>query len=167
MKNNNKGQSLLEIIVILGVIMVVVIGLVVVAVNSLRNSQLAKNQIQATLFAQQAIDNVRTIKGSNCPLKYSGTDYSWVGSTGNVVWINRESLAGLYKTRLDASNCWLEAVLAEEEIAGTSFKRKIEIAKDAGGIGDSGSSGITVKAIVSWNDLSGPHQSMISTILTK
>ncbi len=60
-----KGQSLLELVIGVGLITVIMGAMAVVAINTLRNTQFSKNQTQATKFAQANLELVRTIKNSN------------------------------------------------------------------------------------------------------
>jgi hypothetical protein len=65
LKHLEAGQTLLEIVVMIGVILVIVSGLTITVVNGLKNSQLSQNQAQATKLAQEGIEKVKTIKANN------------------------------------------------------------------------------------------------------
>ncbi len=60
-----KGQSLLEIVTLTGVILAVVTGLTITVINGLKNSQFSQNQTQATKLAQEGLEEVRTIRDRN------------------------------------------------------------------------------------------------------
>lgn len=58
-KKNFAGQSLIEILVIMGVTSLVLTSLVSAVVVGVRNSRFAKNQSLATKIAQEAMEKVR------------------------------------------------------------------------------------------------------------
>lgn len=58
----NSGQSLVEVVVGLALAILVLGGLINAVVTSLRNSNFAKNQAQATKLAQQMIEQTRIIR---------------------------------------------------------------------------------------------------------
>jgi Tfp pilus assembly protein PilW len=64
-KNNQRGQNLMELVVGVGLLTIVVGAIAVVTLSSLKNTQYSKNQIQATQFAQQNMEVVRSIRNSN------------------------------------------------------------------------------------------------------
>jgi len=59
------GQSLVEMIVAIAVMMVVVVSLISVATTSLRNASFSRDQALATKYAQDAIENVRSQRNQN------------------------------------------------------------------------------------------------------
>ena len=60
MKNKtSSGQSLLEVMVALGMSVLVLTSLVAVVVISIRNARFAKNQSLATKYAQEGIEKMR------------------------------------------------------------------------------------------------------------
>lgn len=75
-----KGQTLLEILVALGTGVVVLLALSTVVLSSLSAAQFSKNQNLATLYAQQGMEIVRSIKQTNWDSFY--TNYTAAG--GNV-----------------------------------------------------------------------------------
>jgi len=58
MKGNN-GQTLLEMVVVLGILAIVIFALVGVTTISIRNAGFSRNQVLATKYAQQAIEKIR------------------------------------------------------------------------------------------------------------
>ena len=62
---NFKGQSLMELVIGLGLVAIVAGAIAIVTTNSLKNSQFSKNQLQATKIAQENLEKVRTIKTTN------------------------------------------------------------------------------------------------------
>ncbi len=61
-KNKNQGQSLIEVIVALGLMAAVVLGLVKVTITSVNNASFARDQRAATKYAQEGIENARKSK---------------------------------------------------------------------------------------------------------
>src|SRR3990170_3653908 len=59
------GQSLIEVLVALSIAAVVVIALVVLVLSGLKNAQFAQSQVKSTKYAQEAIDQVKTIRDRN------------------------------------------------------------------------------------------------------
>jgi Tfp pilus assembly protein PilV len=59
------GQSLMELVVGIGLVTIVAGALAIVTVNSLNNTRHSKNQVQATKLAQENLEKVRTIKNNN------------------------------------------------------------------------------------------------------
>lgn len=68
---SQKGQSLLEAIVAVSVIVMVLVALVSAITFALSNAQFARNKTQATKYAQEAIEWLRNQRDSNWALFYS------------------------------------------------------------------------------------------------
>ena len=60
-----KGQTLIEVLVALGIITVVVTALVSVVITSLSNTQYSKSQSQASQFAQEGMEVMRQWRDSD------------------------------------------------------------------------------------------------------
>jgi len=56
---NNKGQTLVEVIVAVGIIVIVLVAVVAGVVQSVRNTRFAKEQATATRYAQETIEWLR------------------------------------------------------------------------------------------------------------
>lgn len=63
-----KGQSLIEVLVALSIAVVVLAGMTIAVVSSLRNAQFTKNQNLATQYARQGMEIVRQIRDANSTL---------------------------------------------------------------------------------------------------
>jgi type II secretory pathway pseudopilin PulG len=131
---NQKGQTLLEVILAFGIVILVLGSISSVVVTSLNNTQYAKNQSMATSYAQEGINVVRSI-----------SDSGW-----NQLLYYKDHNDGKYCIKSDLS---LNAALSENctgaDAIGPSgaFSRKVtldSISCNSGGIH------ATVK--VSWTD---------------
>lgn len=80
-----KGQSLMELVVGIGLVTIVAGALAIVTVNSLRNTQFSKNQVQATKLAQENLEKVRTIKNNNYGVCRQ-SDPGGICSTWEDIW---------------------------------------------------------------------------------
>ncbi len=165
-----KGQSLLEVVVLVGLALVIVTGLTIVTINGLKNSQFSQNRAQATRFAQDAIDCIRSIKDQNKPIKIDTDTYYWydASATKLLIWaapantfpntfkiLNpppAQSCVGLQNAAFDNS---LPTALK------STFTRTINM-EDYGGASQK-----KVTVVVSWTDVSGTHNSTMATVIAK
>jgi Tfp pilus assembly protein PilV len=166
----SKGQSLIELVIGIGLITVVVGALAIVTVYSLQNTQFSKNQAQATKIAQENLEKVRTIKSANygvCTQGQLTTDCSswddiWAtvfgkvsastcnGCTFNlgtctVASVSRPFCLNYSATRATLSNGFTSQILLEDE---ADSQKKIT-------------------SRVYWNDASGEHSSDLVTIFSR
>ncbi|MBI5123613.1 prepilin-type N-terminal cleavage/methylation domain-containing protein [Candidatus Roizmanbacteria bacterium] len=63
-----KGQTLVEVLVALAIAVVVITSITVLSIASLSNAQFVRDQSQATKYAQEGIEAMRSLRNSN----YSG-----------------------------------------------------------------------------------------------
>ena len=63
--SHQRGQTLLELIVSIGVVVFVMLGLVVAVTSSLRFSQARRNRSRAVKYAQEAIEITRQLRDAN------------------------------------------------------------------------------------------------------
>jgi Tfp pilus assembly protein PilV len=64
-KNSNRGQSIIEVVVALSLVVLVILALVKVSVSSINNSAFARDQRAATKYAQEGLENARQCKEEN------------------------------------------------------------------------------------------------------
>lgn len=158
------GQSLLEIVIAIGLALIISTGLVITTVNGLKNSQFSKNQAQATKYAQEAIDQIRTIRDRDYAVcgpslsvaKFSDLWPSDVCSLACTYTLKRSSVDG-YCPGDTSSPIWLKISPPAQETIG-NFNREIKIETFS-----ANQKKVTVK--VSWTDISGNHESQLVTIL--
>lgn len=83
-----KGQSLIEVIVAVGMISVLLVALLALVTLSLKNSRLAKARAQAVSLAQEGVELMRAYRAYNWSTMYSlaDADYTlpqnWVVADG-------------------------------------------------------------------------------------
>lgn len=136
LKNDSNGQSLVEVIASLGVVILVVAALVNLVTASLRSSNYAKTAAQANKYAQDGIEWMRSLRDAE--------DWDiFKDRTGS--WCLRSFSEGL-----TTGVC---------TVTGTIFKREVEISEDT-------PSRVKVKVTVKWNDQAGEHKSQVETIFT-
>ncbi len=145
---NSKGQSLIELIIVITVGLIIIGALVFATISSLRNAQFASDQIQATKLAQEGLEKIRTLRDRNiasfndlwavplsCPTNcyfYFNSSQMLLGGTS----VNLETIPpGNFQRQF----------LIEDYVDGTKQKQ--------------------VTAIVKWSDFAGPHESRLTTIL--
>jgi type II secretory pathway pseudopilin PulG len=182
---DQKGQSLLEITISIGIAAIIITALTVITITGLRNTQFAQNQSQATKYAQDWIEQVRTIRDRDGWIMISSNPTAWSGSG----WNNCGEVAGCSFTigsyvsgspstcnatlPTSISTPCLFSTSVPQTITGTIFSRKITIrdcnakppppAEDPDPKCTGKQRKVTVE--VSWVDASGTHKSQLSTIL--
>src|SRR4030042_1125276 len=62
---SNQGQSMIEVVIALSLVILVVLGLVKVSVTSINNTAFARDQRTATKYAQEGLENARQCKEEN------------------------------------------------------------------------------------------------------
>ncbi|MGB9585896.1 MAG: prepilin-type N-terminal cleavage/methylation domain-containing protein [Anaerolineales bacterium] len=58
----NQGQSLIEMLVAIAIVLVVIVALVAVTTVSIRNASFSRNQALATKYAQEGIEEARKLR---------------------------------------------------------------------------------------------------------
>lgn len=135
------GQSMLELLIALGIGVLVILALVQSMVLSMKNSEFAKNQNLATRYSQEAIEKIRSERDK----------LGW-----NDFFTN-------YK---DTSQCIGASSWSPKPVGGCSqntgsiFIREASFQK----INDNQ---LDITVITSWTDTSGTHKSEQKTYLTR
>lgn len=137
-----RGQTLFELVIAVGVAVLVVTGIVALVTLSLRNANFARDQAQATRYAQEALE--------------------WLRSERNNGW-------NTFYSRMATSLTWCFDVLSWSSpgpcgsgsvITGTKFARRAVFS-----VVEANRS-ISAQVLVSWTDSQGTHQSKVETIFT-
>lgn len=158
----NKGQSLLELIIVMAVAIIVVGALTVVTISALRNANLSKNQLQATKFAQEGMEKVRSIRDRD------GTVITNFGG------VPRDKFFQLWDVKLidvctpqpcnfllnSSDNILTQNNTTFESLEG-GFERRIKITDD----NQTWQNRKTITVLVNWVDFAGTHESHLKTIL--
>lgn len=184
-----KGQSLLEITISIGVAIIIIMALTVITITGLRNSQFAQDQVQATKYAQDWLEQVRVIRdrdgyvyinsgSSSTPTSWSTSGWTGCGPVPGCSFTIGTFISGspsFCSTVLPSSTALpcLYSPTSTQPISGTVFSRTITIrdcnAKPPPPILDPDPKCIgkqrKVTVVVSWSDASGMHDSQLSTIL--
>lgn len=141
-KKSTKGQSLFEVVLSLAVITVVVVALIILASNAIRNTTFSKNRTLATRSSQEAME--------------------WLRGERDADW-DAFSVRALIPTYCLPSLSWTQASIGTcsdtEVIAGTLLKREISFTSVA-------ADNIEVNVIVYWEDAQGLHEVRSATNLT-
>jgi hypothetical protein len=182
-----EGQSLLELVVGVGMLTIVVSGIAVVTLSSLRNTQYSKNQVQATKLAQQNMEIIRTIKNSNFGVCLQ-SDPSPQGSSCTA-WENIWDVTfGVYSSPAGCSitsctfNIMNNGCTVRTGAATTEVKPICLGYSAARGVGTGALSSFTTDIIIEdeavgqqkkitskayWMDPTGEHSSNLVTVLSK
>lgn len=134
---SEKGQSLFEVVLALGVITAITVGIVSLAVSSIRNAAFSKNKTLAGSYAQEATEWLRSERDNN---------FDTFKSHAQAQPVPRYCLTGLNWSRFRSCN-------ASDNIAGTPLFREVTFVTSTTG-------NIIIKADVKvyWNDSQGDHE---------
>ena len=175
----DKGQSLLEVTVLVGLALITVSGLVIVTVNGLKNSQYSQNQAQATKLAQDGMDQVKGMASRNCAVT-AGSTFYWFNSRTNgddLVWGPVFPSPATFHI-VSYSTCndltpGLATSAHDLTPTGTDiFTRDILIEDDVDTVTGNAACSPSysckrVVVTVTWSDFSGDHESRLATIMTE
>lgn len=156
---NTKGQTFIEMTVVISVGILVVSGLVFATISSLRNANFAKNQAQVTKLAQEGIERVRGIRDQD------GTvNFSYNGNTTNnfsdLYSVKMSDTCNPCEFNINTTKTGLNYNTPKEVIG--DFTRVIAISDDTNFETEK-----NVAVTVTWESPAGSHKSKLETILTK
>lgn len=170
--NFQKGQSLAEVLVVLSVAAVILTTLMVIIINSLKNAQFAQTQVQATKYAQEALDTLKMIRDrdQDGTVTFSYRDPSGVG------YLEARKFSNLWDTHMNSSDncnglCYFilnggpnltAATAGGGEKKDKVLTRYITIKDDAANY----QLEKTITIQVKWTDGTGGHESNLQTIFT-
>ena len=133
----NTGQTLVEIIVVVGVVVLLVTGLVIGTTASLRIGESGKTRSQAVKLAQEGIELARTVRDTR--------------------WATFASMNGTYC--LADTNAWTPMTGSCPVNIGTTFTRSVDFTFV--------DPRVTAEVTVSWQDSSGTKQTSLKTYFTQ
>lgn len=158
---SNKGQSLIEVIIVASVGTLVVGAMVMVSIISLRNTSFAKNQLQATKLAQDGLEKVRSIRDRNLDIKF-GLEQTIISFdtllAKDELTCDQPDISCFFTIKPDG--ILTSGIEITTEPTGNNMTRQILIEGD-----DPTQKKVT--AVVKWTDISGEHESRLTTILRK
>jgi len=139
------GQSLIEVLFSLSIVLLVIVALVRATTVSMKGSDFSKNQTLATKYAQEAIEWIRGER-----------DRSW-----NEIWSRTDSTFCL---NFDPPTSWPgpSSCGSDFDLKGGKFKREAILTTVTKGT----ITEIEVKVIVTWQDAGGDHDAQIVTYLS-
>lgn len=183
---NDRGQNLLELVVALSVGVIVIGALAFATISSLRNTSLAKNKVQATKLAQEAVERVRSARDRNSVINFGYLDgnnnpiYNPIKWEDETLWASRivgpSGLCGSTPDcylKLESSNdlTWVSNSSSFPEGFGEGintvdgnnyqFERVIILSDEPA----SYTYEKKIEVIVRWKEASGPTESRLTTIL--
>lgn len=159
---SEKGQSLMELVVVVAVAVIVVGALTFATIASLRNAQFAKNQIQVTKLAQEGLEKVRSLRDRDGPVDYIRADSTRTQKFSDLWGITFACPANCYFF-FNSQGTLTGGTQTNFEKIEPNFKRQFQIEEE-------GSDPVAQKKIttkVLWTDFSGDHESKLTTILRK
>lgn len=174
MLNSEKGQSLIEVLVVLVLAAMMIVALITIVLLSLKNAQFATNQTKATKLAQDTIDNIRILRDNNqTATLFSGLNSScfnqlWNASSdvsnyfycGGINCYYNLNINGTLSRITNITPSIIKVALTDSP----GFFRQITVnQKDQ----NANNSEITLTAEISWTDSSGEHSSKLETYLIK
>ena len=133
-KSIQKGQSLFEVVLALGVITLITVGMVILATNSIKNATFSKNKNIATKYAQEAIEWLRSVRDTN-PSLFIANSITASYCLDTLSWANTGSCG------------------SSEYLGGTIYLRQVNFSSSV----VSGKNLVEAEVVVSWSDPSGSH----------
>lgn len=173
------GQTLIELVISIALMLIIITGVTVLTVKGLQNSQFSRNQVQATKLAQEGIEKMRTIRDNNFTVCGWATSINTVAPNG--LWSADCSGSGCrYLIQEVASTCgststsslWINlapnnSAVESKTVSGVTFKRVVTVTNGTDLTGALNTSVKNINVTVFWTDSAGPHTSNIETVLTK
>lgn len=132
-----RGQTLIEVLLALGVAVVVLSATVVAVLSALNNAQFSKNQNIATQYAQEGMEVMRKMRNSNWAV------FSLLSTDQYCLDQNSTALSGRNRT--------IQGCAGGSSSNGQNvgiFARRVDIEKDSSLCGGSNQTKVTV--LVSW-----------------
>lgn len=162
------GQSLVEVLVVLTLAIIIMVALVIVILTGLKNSQLAQSQTKATKYAQDAIEQITTLRDRDSTLKLTGVEpdpkFSYLYTLDFALVNTCISAKCYFKLGSDLTPSLQQISnfeLIDHDLGDGGLVRQIYLENGSG----ADEKKLTVKVL--WSDSSGVHESNLQTFLTK
>ena len=136
--DNRQGQSLVEAVVVIGMVIVLVSGLIVGTTVSLRSSELGRSRSLAVKYATEGIEYARNLR--------------------NVGWTDFQAKTGAWCLDKDKTLTQAVSGVCSANI-DSMFARKLTFSWT--------DPKMTVTVAITWNDGSGDHKSELLTYFTQ
>ena len=141
-KKSTRGQSLFEVVIALAISTIIIVSLVSLVSNSIRNSTFSKNKTLASRYAQEATEWLRGQRDQD-PVIFKTNAQTTIWCLKNLDW----SMSGSCPEG-SGSN-----------IAGTEFRREVSFnSRNAVSAGGAQKTIIDVDVVVKWRDSQGDHE---------
>ncbi|MBI2029446.1 hypothetical protein HYT02_03460 [Candidatus Gottesmanbacteria bacterium] len=138
MGQNNSGQSIIEVIIAVGIVALVLVALVTAVTVSIKNSTFSKNKSIANKYINEGIEAVRSIRDTS--------------------WTTLYSESGQVNGLLSSAGVWNFS--GASDIPATGFTRTVDVSCP-----NNQTCNITVT--VTWISGGQNHSSSASTVFTK
>ncbi|MBI3290184.1 prepilin-type N-terminal cleavage/methylation domain-containing protein [Candidatus Microgenomates bacterium] len=137
------GQTLVELLVTLGIAAVFIIALISVSTGALGNINFSRSQGDGNRYAREALEWLRAQRDS------SWTTFAANSSSGGTTWcLSNLSWPG------SSGNC------GTTKIPNTNFTREVVLTTTS-------ATEVTIKIDATWTDAKGTHNAQLNSILTK
>ncbi len=144
MKIYNKGQSLFEVVLALALSTLIIVALVSLVSNSIRNSSYSRNKTYATRYTQEATEWLRGERDGDWDV--FSTNFLFCPTPPHV-----QCLDTLAWGKCD--------ICGDTEFVDNIFKREVSFS-------DIETNSVTVEVATYWTDSQGIHEVRSNTILT-
>jgi len=144
----NKGQSLIEIVAALGIILLILTGVITATTFSIKSSRFSKTQSMATKYANEMNEWIRSQRDTTSWTEFRDSRSSL--DPGTTYCFN------------DTPTSWPSSGLCPGYALKSMFKRQATLINEGGA-----QNKITIKIEVEWQDESGIHKSELETFLTE
>ena len=139
--HQQKGISLLEIVIAVGLISIILLALVSVSTKSISNTTYSRERNQASRYSQEAVEWLRSQRDLGWSAFYVYVDSSDTWCLDTLSWTNSGACSG-------------------RMIANTNLVREVEFTTPEQGV-------VEVKVTVTWVDAGNTNESVSETVLTK
>lgn len=153
-KVESYGQTLFELVIALAVVVLVITGIVHAVTTAIKNSTFARNKSEATRYAQETLEWVKTERDKK----------SWSDFTGNALSLTSDSCMPTLAWPTSPSLC--DTGSDSNKIQNTIFFREIKVLDANSTSCGSGDTSCNITVEVFWLDGSTTHTSTLQTRVT-
>mgnify|MGYP001611356609 CR=1 FL=1 len=141
LKTLSEGQSLVEVVMTISVIVLVLVGLISAVTVGLANAQFARNKAQATKYSQEAVEWLRSQRDAGWTSFYNRSSAS-----GSVYCLNTFTFTGTSGTCGASSYISDQFNLFKREVTLTQFSNRVSIAVQVYWLNGNRTSDVTVNS---------------------